>query len=61
MTPQELSQLAKTNYAAYLTTDHWRTMRRLKVEDAEGRCQLCNKQSQLEASSQAARLELDSC
>ena len=32
----------KPEYAAYLKTEHWQTMRRLALDAAEGRCQVCN-------------------
>jgi hypothetical protein len=34
--------VTKDEYAAYLTGDHWKTMRRLALTAAEGRCQVCN-------------------
>lgn len=35
-------------YFAYLQTDHWKEMRRLALEHAEHRCQLCNSPDNLE-------------
>lgn len=36
-------------YLAYLQTDHWKEMRRLALDHAEHRCQLCNATENLEA------------
>lgn len=36
------------DYFAYRQSDHWREMRRLAIEHAEHRCQLCNAAGNLE-------------
>jgi len=33
----------RQEYKDYLETEHWRTLRRLKIEEANQHCQLCGK------------------